>query len=69
VLPEFCNEARQSLGPEPHLECVLLHGDPLDEQLDDPCLLGWEQLGPDSGEVGEQDGDLAFGEWRRPLAW
>jgi hypothetical protein len=26
---------------------------PLDEQLDEPCLLGWEQLVPDGGKLGE----------------
>jgi hypothetical protein len=41
---------------------VLLHVDPLDEELDDARLLGGEQLAPDRGEVGEQDGDLAFGD-------
>jgi hypothetical protein len=30
--------------------------------MHDPRLLGREQLGPDRGEVGEQDGDLALGE-------
>jgi hypothetical protein len=38
-----------------------VHIDPLDEELDNACLLGREQLVPDSGEVGEQDGDLALG--------
>jgi hypothetical protein len=41
---------------------MLLHVDPLNEQLDDPRLFGGEQLVPDRGEVGEQDGDLAFGD-------
>jgi hypothetical protein len=35
-----------------------MHVNPLDEELDDPRLLGGEQLGPDRGEVGEQYGDL-----------
>jgi hypothetical protein len=63
VLAQFGNEARQSLGPDPHLERVLLHVDPLDEQLHDPSLLGGEQLVPDCGELGEQDGDLALGDF------
>jgi hypothetical protein len=41
---------------------VLLDVDPLDEELHDPRLLDWEQLVPDGGEVGEQDGDLALGD-------
>jgi hypothetical protein len=36
------------LGPDPHLEGILLHVDPLDEQLDDAGLLGWEMSGPHS---------------------
>jgi hypothetical protein len=38
----------------PHLERVLLNVDPLDHELNDPCLLGGEQLAPDRGEVSEQ---------------
>ena len=30
--PEFPEQARQPLGPDPHLERVYLHVDPLDEQ-------------------------------------
>ena len=52
----------RALGPDPHLERILLHVDPLDEELDDPRLLGGEQLVPDRGEVGEQDRDLALGD-------
>jgi len=62
ALPEFCNEARQPLGPDGHLQRVLPHIDALDEQLDDSRLLGREQLVPDRGEVGEQDGNLALGD-------
>ena len=62
MLLEFCYEARETLGPDPHLECVLLHFDPLDEQLHDPSLLGGEQLVPDCSEVGEQHRDLALGD-------
>jgi hypothetical protein len=29
-----------ALGPDPHLERILLHVDPLDEELDDSRLLG-----------------------------
>ena len=36
--------------------------DMFDQQLDDPRLLGGEQLVPDRGEVGEQDSDLALGD-------
>jgi hypothetical protein len=60
--PEVCNEAREALSPDPHLQRALLHVDPLDEQLHDPSLLGREQLVPDRGEVGEQDRDLALGD-------
>ena len=55
LLPQLPDQAREALGPDPHLERVLLHVDPLDQQLDDPRLLGREQLVPDRGEVGEQD--------------
>jgi hypothetical protein len=40
----------QALGSDPHLECVLLHVDPLNEQLDDPRLLGWN-MGPTPTEL------------------
>jgi hypothetical protein len=68
VRPEFCNEARHSIGPDPHLESSRLDIDPLDEQLDDPRLLGGEELVPDRGEVGEQDCDLALGDLVLALA-
>ena len=42
----------QSRGSDPHLECVLLHVDPLDEELHDLRLFGGEQLVPDCGEFG-----------------
>ena len=38
MLPEFSYEARESLGPDPHLEGVLLQGHPLHKELDDPRL-------------------------------
>jgi hypothetical protein len=60
--PEFCNEAREALSPDPHLERALLHVHPLHKELDDARLLGGEQLAPDRGEVGEQDRDLALGD-------
>jgi hypothetical protein len=44
------------------LECVLLHVDPLDEELDDARLFGGKQLVPDGGELGEQDGNLPLGD-------
>ena len=62
MLPQLADQARQPLGPDPHLQRVLLHVDPLDEQLDDARLLGGEQLAPDRGEVGEQNRDLALGD-------
>jgi hypothetical protein len=46
----------------PHLQRVLLHIDPLDEQLHDPCLLGREQLAPDRGETAEENRNLALGD-------
>ena len=51
-----------TVGPDPHLERVLLDVNPLDQQLDDPLLLGREQLAPDRGKVREQDRDLALGD-------
>jgi hypothetical protein len=42
VLPEFGNEARESLGPDPYLERVFVHIDPLNQELDDPRLLSRE---------------------------
>jgi hypothetical protein len=67
-LAQFGNEARQSLGPDPHPERVLLHVDPLDQELDDPGLLGREQLVPDRRKIGEQDRDLALGDLVLALA-
>jgi hypothetical protein len=52
LLQEFCNEARQPLGPDAHLRRILLHVDPFDEELDDSRLLGREQLLPDRGDIG-----------------
>jgi hypothetical protein len=37
-------QAREALGPDPHLECVLPHVDPLYEQLHDPSLLSGRGL-------------------------
>lgn len=54
MLPQLPDNAGEPLGPDAHLERVLLNIDPLDEELDDPRLLGREQLVPDRGEVGEQ---------------
>jgi hypothetical protein len=62
LLPQLTDQGREALGPDPHLECVLLHVDPPNEQRDDPRLLGRKQLVPDRGEVGEQEGDLALGD-------
>jgi hypothetical protein len=42
MLPQLADQARQTLDPDPHLERILLHIHPLDEQLNDPCLLGGE---------------------------
>jgi hypothetical protein len=39
-LPQLADEAREALGPDPHFVRVLLHVDPLDEELEDPRLLG-----------------------------
>jgi hypothetical protein len=64
LLPQLRDEAGQTLSPDPHLQRVLLHFDPLDEELDDPRLLGGEQLVPDRGEVGEQARDPALGDLR-----
>jgi hypothetical protein len=47
LLPQLANQAREILGPDAHLERVLLHVDPLDEELNDARLLGREQLVPD----------------------
>ena len=44
LLPEFADQARESLRPDPHLERVFLHVAPPDEQLDDPRPLRREQL-------------------------
>jgi hypothetical protein len=63
-LPQLACQAREPLRPDPHLERVVLHFDPLDEELDDPRLLGGEQLVPDRGEVGEQARDPALGDLR-----
>jgi hypothetical protein len=62
LLPELGDEAHQSLSPDVHLQCILLHVHPLDQKLDDPRLLRREQLVPHYGEVGEQDRGLALGD-------
>jgi hypothetical protein len=36
------HQTPHAIGPDPHLERVLLHLDPLDQELDDPRLLGWK---------------------------
>jgi hypothetical protein len=45
-MPQLAYQARQSLGPDPHLERVFLNVGPLDEQLDNPRLFGGVELGP-----------------------
>ena len=52
-------QAGQPFGPEPNLEPVPEHVHPLDQEPDDPRLLGGEQLIPDRAEVGEQARNLA----------
>jgi hypothetical protein len=52
VLAQLADQAREFLGPDPHLDGFLLHVDPLDEEPDDARLLGREQLVPDRGEGG-----------------
>jgi hypothetical protein len=47
MLPQLTDQARKTLGPDPHLDRVLLDIHPLDEELDDARLLGGEQLVPD----------------------
>jgi hypothetical protein len=39
-----------------------VHVDPLDEKLDDPRVLGREQLVPDGGELSEENRNLALGD-------
>jgi hypothetical protein len=56
----------EAIGPDPHLERVLLHVDSLHEELDDPGLFGWEQLVPDRGKVGQQDGDITLDDLASP---
>jgi hypothetical protein len=57
-MPQFPDQARQSFGPDSHLKRVLLDVDPLDEQLDDPGLVGREQFVPDRGGISEQVRDF-----------
>ena len=52
----------RALGPDPHLQHLLPNVDLLHQELDDARLFGGEQLVPDRGEVGKQDGDLALGD-------
>ena len=66
-LPKLSDQACQALRPDPHLERVLMHLDPLDEELNDPRLFGGEQLAPDRGEVGEQKCDVALADLGAPL--
>jgi hypothetical protein len=44
LLPDFPDQACQSISPDTYFERVLLNVDPLDEQLRDSSLLGGEQL-------------------------
>jgi hypothetical protein len=50
MLPQLTDQARQSLSPDPHLQCVLLDVDPLNEQLDNARLLG-DYRDPPAGEA------------------
>jgi hypothetical protein len=62
LLPQLADQAGEALGSDPHFESIRLDIDPLDKELDDPSLLGGEQLVPDRGEVGEQARHLALGD-------
>jgi hypothetical protein len=55
ALTQLPNQARQPLSPDPHLERFPLDIHPLDQELDDPRLLGGEQLAPDRGEISERE--------------
>jgi hypothetical protein len=44
----------RALGPDPHLQLLLLDVDPLHQDLDGARPLGGEQLAPDRGEVENQ---------------
>jgi hypothetical protein len=50
------DKAHQAVGPDPNLKRILLHVDPLDEELDDPRLLGGEQLVPNPPRLDEERG-------------
>jgi hypothetical protein len=63
-LPQFPDQARQSLGPDLHPERVFLHVDPLNEELANARLLGGEQLAPDRGEARGQHRYLVPGGFR-----
>jgi hypothetical protein len=58
LLPQVSDQAREPLGPDPHLEGVLPDIHPLDEELNDARLFSAEQLVPDRGEFGEQVRDF-----------
>jgi hypothetical protein len=51
-LPKLSNRTSEPLSPDVNLERILPHIDALDEQLDDPRLLGGEHLVPDCCELG-----------------
>jgi hypothetical protein len=48
---DFPHQPRERVRPEADLDALRPHVDPLDQQLDDPRLLGGEQLLPQRFEL------------------
>ena len=57
---QFLDQRLQPFGSQPHLHAIGREVDPLDQQPDDPRLLGREQLIPHRREVGDGLDDVAL---------
>jgi hypothetical protein len=59
--PPIPDQPGEPIRPEPELDAVHPHIDPLDQQLDDPRLLGGEQLVRQRIELGKRRPDFVLG--------
>ena len=57
----FPHQPGEPVRPQPDLDAVHPHVDPLDQQLHDPRLRGREQLVPQRVELGERRPRLVLG--------
>ena len=65
---EIGDQLGQPLGPQPDVGAVRADIDPLDQQLDDPRLLGREQLVPERVEPLQRLAHLGLGEIRPSIS-